>query len=583
MAKKPADSSANPQPRKPILVAVASEYDRRYIQPGTEHFSFTGMELRPQGGRKRTATAAARPDRKTVNEITLVAKPRLVNFVQNPYYDTDLQRFEACMRRNWAVKSGMAVRALFTFGKGSELVIELMGEDAKLETKEEIQAKVDSNPQWKAAVDNIAKLDEKLKINEVAETFYWQGVGFGRALVLKIYSKDGSKLERLMPINTRRLGNVVLDRENDMSYEGVVIDGSDGVMKEYLIYAGYNPRQISPHTEHYGYSALESIDYIAQALNVAGEEDVPEILKTAWLASVILSINTAGLSETEARSKIGALIDAIKAGKYIGFNEAVLDYKQLDLKPDFAGLVQIIDKMESIIFKTLQVPQFLVQNEGVANRATAIASATQFLNGVIANDQAWISQVFEEQHYDPLLRAELGLAEGEELPFRVKRVWNQAKVAEFVDLADAIRTLIDGHVWDIQKANEVLDTPEVTARVKAEQERNRQLALTNNGLKGDAQNNGNNGTEAAQSGKPDTGAGDDGLSGNNDDNAGNNSRKATGAVQARLDNPAGDLDSIRATAGIKADSAKDRSEGSSGNKRLGRYAVKSGNRTFRVE
>ena len=69
------------------------------------------------------------------------------------------------------------------------------------------------------------------------------------------------------------------------------------------------------------------------------------------------------------------------------------------------------------------VPQFLVQAEDIANRATADKAASLFMNGIIAKDQQWLSDILMEQWYEPLLRAELKLPEGVQVPFRIRRVF----------------------------------------------------------------------------------------------------------------------------------------------------------------
>ena len=55
----------------------------------------------------------------------------------------------------------------------------------------------------------------------------------------------------------------------------------------------------------------------------------------------------------------------------------------------------------------MQVPQFLVQSESIANRATALQSASLFINGIIQSDQTWITDILSEQWYDPFVEKEL--------------------------------------------------------------------------------------------------------------------------------------------------------------------------------
>ena len=421
--------------------------------------------------KQKTSVAAKSVDGiKTVRGVMLQRRINLIEFIQKPHTDIELQRFEAAGRRNWAIKSGISVREFFIFSKGSELIFDLPESAkeglSKTELKEATDAAKKVFPKWEDAKKRIAKRDESLKLVEQLPIFYWQNILFGNGLIITILEKDTESdvIKRLQVINSRRLGDPILDVDNDMAFEGMFVDGQ-ALDKSSMIYGAYQPVQISPHTEWSGYSPLEPIIHIAEGLNIFWEEDVKEIQRSAWLASILLEINTAGLTRTQAQSRIRNVIREIKSGKYIGVNQMGIKATQLKLDSDLRGLVELAEKQESKIFKALQVPQFLVQSEDIANRATADKSAELFLSGVISKDQRWLENILETQWYEPMLREELGIEDGEELPFRIRREFNLPRVSEFLDMADAVTKLVQANVWDKQKANEVLDSEEVTERV----------------------------------------------------------------------------------------------------------------------
>lgn len=436
---------------------------------------------------KTSIAAQTFDDIKHVNAVQMKRRINLIEFLQNPYNDTHLQRFEAAGRRNWAVKSAISVREFFIFAKGTELIFDLP-ESVKegltaQEVEQELNKRKKENPTWESVRQNIAKLDESLNLVEQIPIFYWQCILFGRGLILKVLEEtegdtedtiQNEVIKKLLPINTRRLGDPILDHDNDMAFEGVYVDGQP-LDKSALIYGTYQPVQISPHTEWFGYTPLESIINLAEGLNIFWEEDVKEIQRSAWLASILLEINTAGLTRTQAQTRIKNVIDQIKAGKFIGINQMGITATQLKLDGDLAGLVEMAEKQESKIFKALQVPQFLVQSEDIANRATADKSAELFLNGVIARDQRWLENILEVQWYEKLLRKELKLKDDKPLPFRIRREFNTPRVSEFIDLTDAVVKLVESNIWDKQKANEVLDSEEVTERVNKDDLENKEL------------------------------------------------------------------------------------------------------------
>jgi len=298
----------------------------------------------------------------------------------------------------------------------------------------------------------------------------------------------------------------ILNIDQNMEFEGAVVDGQ-GLAKESMIYGAYQDVQISPHTEWYGYTPMETILHVAEALNIGVEEDFKEILKSAWLASILFRFNTAGLTAPQAKKRMESLIGNIKAGKYIGINDDIKNAEQLKLEPDYNGLIAMTDNLETKIYKALDVPQFLVQSEAIANRATALQSATLFINGIVTADQTWLSDILIQQWYDPFLRQKLTgrietnrnvqenepreslfnkfelesqentfqpntapKAHKQPLKFHLRRVFNQAKVADFLDLAQSITQLVGAGIWDSQQANEELGTEDVTNRIALDED-----------------------------------------------------------------------------------------------------------------
>jgi len=408
-------------------------------------------------------------------EVTLSDKISLVEYVQNPYTDSLLQRFETALRQNHTVKGALGVRRHFIFSKGSELIIELNEDEMSLLSSEEANEKQEKLKQQNVELlTQLETRDKRLKLITRLKFLQMQRWGFGRGALVKLYDEQNN-IVKLHPVNSRRLGDPVINTDDYYNISGVMVDGQ-GLKIESMLYAPYNDDELSPHTTGFGYSELEAIIDEAETLDILLDEDMKEIAKASWLSSVILKIQTMGLSNAQATARITTIVNAVaKAGKIIGTNEEV-DAMPIDLKPDFNGLIGAVDKLEAIVYKTLQVPQFMVQSESAANRATAVQSATQFLNGPVADDQEDISIMLTENWYDPyllenkeLLRDENGttIPVDDRLPFHVKRVFNQAKASEFVDLANSVVALKNAGVWDVRKANEVLGSEEVTPRIEA--------------------------------------------------------------------------------------------------------------------
>lgn len=445
------------------------------------------IEPETKNGKIKIATADS--TRRTTG-VELNRKISFVNFTAPTYNDGTLSKIEAATRRNLAIRSAITVRQHFAFGKSSKIVIELNESDKLDKTEEEQRAEIEKLTKANMPLlKKITDIDEKVElVKHATGPFYWQNLMFGRGVIVKIFEDDDdsyTKIKKLIPVNSRRLGLNILDNQNNMEFEGTYVDGF-ALDRLSMIYGVYQDNQITPYTEHYGYSAIEPILHIAESHNIATEEDIKEILKSAWLKSILFIVNTAGLNASQARTQIQTIIDQINPGKWIGVNTDVKEAVPLDLDPNYSGIIEMVDSLESKIFKSLHVPQFLVQSEDMSNMATANKSSSLFIDGPIAFDQNWLSNTLWKGWYEGLLRRELELDENPDnpsddytpVPFKIKRIWDKPTVEEFIELSNALVALKNSGIWDVEQANKLLGTPEVAKRVQAELQKQESQIIT---------------------------------------------------------------------------------------------------------
>ena len=477
---------------------ATSAIDKKIISPTFEE---TAMPLADPNNYPKIKNAIAE-SKKQIDGVELQKKINLIEYTQRPYKDVNLKRFEGAARRNWAVQTSIYVRRFFVFAEKSEIIVELtdeyandLPESAKQDIIQEIKEKTkDTEHSIDELIRAAIRRDSKHHIERHMSTLYTQCMIFGNGLILKIFKdNDDNKINldsnnsrnsssnnnnndndnnitKLLNINSRRMGNLIHDRNNDLTLEGVYVDGQPLDLHS-AIYAAYQADEISPHTQNYGYTPLECVLNLAEGLNIFYEEDVKEIQRSGWLSSIMLLINTSGLKLPQARKRIKDIIDAIKPGKIIGVGgdgEKGVQAQPLEHKSDLKGLAEIAEHQESKIFKAFRVPQFLVQAEDIANRATADKSAELFLYGVIAPDQEWISDILEDQWYEPFVRNYLGITKDQPLPIKIRRKFKIPTVSEFVDTADALTKLLQAGAWDVEQVNEILKTPGVGDRIESE-------------------------------------------------------------------------------------------------------------------
>lgn len=439
-----------------------------------------------QGGRTIQNTQAA--------VVTLWRKIRLVHAPNDPLTADVKIRIEEATRKNFCLRIAMHLREYSAFRK-QKLVIELTpAEKLNLTAQEQTDKIKELTKQNLELLKEFETRDYNVGLPEKLKTVAWQCWQYGRNLLIIMYADEKwTKPKDLFQINSRRLAEPVLDEDNDLKFEGCIVDGS-GLDKDSMIYAVYQDRELSPHTEGYGYSIVETVLPQAEIHSLI-VEDGKEIAMSAFLPSILLKVLTEGLVTGDKTTRISTVMDAIDPGRITGVPaEQVEEAQMLDLNPNYEGLVKFTDSYETQIYNAFHVPLFMVKSDEIANRATANKSAKIFLEGVVADDQAWMENLLGKQWYDPLLREALkkndkltetvtdktlstktdtSAPKGTEapLPFLIRRKFEAPTVEDFVDLAESLASLKQNGIWDVTKANEMLNTEEVTTRVMAEQKK----------------------------------------------------------------------------------------------------------------
>lgn len=426
-------------------------------------------------------------------EVQVYRKIKLVNAPQDPLDESIKMRIESAVRKNFCTRTAMHLREFSAFRK-QKLVIELLPAEKLTMTEEEQAKRIETLTTENAELlkefettDNNVGLPEKLK------TLAHQSWQYGRNLLMILFADDVNTITDLKTLNTRRLGQPILNDEQNLKFEGCFVDGQP-LDREAMIYATYEERDISPNAEGYGFSIMELI-LVQCEIHTLIVQDYKEIALSAFLPSILLRILTDGETSGTKSTQMQNIIDDIEPAKIIGVPaDQVEEAIMLEMQPNFEGLAKHVDSLERMIYNAFHVPLFLVKSDEIANRATAAKSAKLFLEGVVADDQEWMTNLLGKQWYDPLLREKLKkknlldktvldktkdetveteVPKGAEspLPFLIRRKFEAPRVEDLIDLADAISKLIQAKVWDVQKANEELGTSEIVQRVRAEAEK----------------------------------------------------------------------------------------------------------------
>ena len=437
------------------------------------------------------ATAAETEERRIPNGIILRRAVKLVEASNSPYTDFDLRRFEIAVRKSVSVRVALVIRHFFAFGRPSKLVIELPDSETIGMKPEEITARIDQiTIEQRDLLSKLQQRDERVILNKAISQLFFQQIIFARGVLIKGYPLEGegilaepitveeSQVTKLVSLNSRRLGLTINNPDDYNEFEGVYVDGQ-ALDKASMIYMPHQPYNFSPYTDNYGYTPMEAVVDLASSSVTFDSEDTPEILKSAWLASILLKIDTSDLSDAkDKQARIDTITDNIDPGRFLGADKE-MEAEKLDFDANFEGLSKFADRTDLKIFKALGIPQSLVQAEDTANKSTADSSATLFLDGVVSTDQNSMTDILWEQWYEPYVRELMGVTEdhdsNQQIGFKVMRRWDKATAEQFQELVNGVVQLVNSNIWDVQKANEKLQTPEVTQRVNVQMAKNNPL------------------------------------------------------------------------------------------------------------
>ena len=330
-------------------------------------------------------------------------------------------------RRDSLVRGCINLLAYYATSKGFETAIELI--DTTGLSEEQVAKTLEK---YNSVKDRVDQLNKAVNLDQIL---------FVTIVKMKVYGKTGFEIqpkfndawpEKLIPLfSDMRLRP---DVDQDWTLTGFTYKGSKGFFKPFDILYFTN---LGLEADYEGLSDVEPIlDVLATRRAIVGE-DLKESSKTLWAPLSIHSVDTTGLSDTEAQKAIDDHVAQIKPGKSIVTNQKI-KVEVVDLKPDISALIDALEYCDYEIIGNFRIPRFLLGREKQVNRATAEMEFKAFIDGPIADIQRYLGRQIESQWYDSIIRRELGLAD---LPVRVKHVWNPITGEDFYQLAQAVAQL----------------------------------------------------------------------------------------------------------------------------------------------
>jgi len=420
---------------KPVLVSAQSREDKAKARLG-----FKDYAKKPGVTILDKTAYVATPIRLIPRgkEWMLEAGPvfRAAKATYQPYQQTDpttesyagMHKFYKEYRRDDLVRSCIDAIAYYSTCKRFETVLQPTEDMEPKEAEAFVK-------QYKHVKDEIDKLNTQVNMDEVAYIAVTNTAIFGAAAFEKVWLRGRAQtygnIHTLLPLESENFSPSI---DSDWNLTGYRYNYEDNF---------YTPEEVLYFTnlalkaDRIGLSDIEPIIDSIQARRAILEEAIPEATTVLWAGIGYVSVNTEGLTDTEAENLITDLQTEFKPGKWV-FGNHKIEVTIADLKPNLIQLNMTLDKLEQIIIGNFKVPPFIVGRERQVNRATAYAELEAFMNGPIAKKQQGLSRQLEAQWYTPLVREILATPEGEESPVEIKHVWNKYSTADFTELLNAL-------------------------------------------------------------------------------------------------------------------------------------------------
>ena len=333
------------------------------------------------------------------------AAKTLMSFNQPTYSDQELEYFEEA----WSTTpAGLALdkKLEIAYSKGWVPRFELInptsddGSEYTEEEKQSILSKYDSISK------ELVEFDKLVHIKENAIDCATMAKVFGRcAIAFENLQEDKSigLPKSLKVIHSRNMNKVNFNQETWELLDVKTMNPSAVLTPNDMIYMVNKPNSPIRQTMWFGYSEMQRIAGAARAYRRIVEFDMPEIAHTMWAGYGMFLLKKLGRSGAQQTTDANDIMGSLDAGSFNVVTVDAMDeieFKQLDLDPKIAELVQLADMYERTMIGNSQTPAALLGREEDQNRATLVGKIRFFKEGPVKAEQEWLSDILSTQWYE---------------------------------------------------------------------------------------------------------------------------------------------------------------------------------------
>jgi len=185
-------------------------------------------------------------------------------------------------------------------------------------------------------------------------------------------------------------GNVPFDQSTQPKY----LDASN------LLYFVRNNNNMMKDDDDFffGHSTIQSIMSLSEESRRINQIVIPQLNQSHWAGTGIWFFNNWTVEEMDK------FLSKIKPGGHIGVPQKDITFQEMQLKYDYAGLLNLRNELKKGILTAFGLPSFLMNFEEVTNRATAQTVVMGFNESTIQSERSWITDILDEQWYPRLFK-----------------------------------------------------------------------------------------------------------------------------------------------------------------------------------
>jgi hypothetical protein len=334
--------------------------------------------------------------------------------------------------------------------------------------------------------DKISKLGRFLKKNYRSAHIFGRSASFIEfsdheipSLNLKIGTPIGLK-----PLKSMLLGNVVVDpvsweikaaeykdqkvkfkeyRDNaairkpvTTAYEDATTEsGSKYLSSENLLYFVRNNNNMMRDQDDYwfGHSTLQSILPLSEESRRIKQIVIPQLNQSHWAGSMLWFF------PNWTQEQMKAVFDSVKPASHVGIPVPDIKVQNMEIKPDYMGLIALMAELKKGILTAFGLPSFLMNFEDVTNRATAETVLEGFNESVIQSERSWITDILDEQWYAKIFRKYWPEDEFVHIKMKIMVEFENITFESFLAKAVAVVALYEKKMMTLTEVRNMLKLP----------------------------------------------------------------------------------------------------------------------------